>query len=146
MVVQVDTSKWEKIQFRDIVDGDEILAVRHSSDSLVGGGSLEGTAKAGRTYPFEIGGWPVAADGLRDLIVYRRRPPFVLPEKSVGAVVQANGEDDTYTFVLVDPEDAISTWVETGDSENWYSSEEIMKDFTNHRLLSEGVRTLPSES
>lgn len=133
--VEIDKSKWEKIPFNDIESGDHLLVVRHSSIVYIKPGTLEGVVgKNGGNWI--IAGWPVTSTGIHDLIIYKKRPEFVIPS-GVGAVITARNKSDVeHTFVYADPTaDEYRWW---GDEE-WFSDEEIMDGFHGHFVVSEGV-------
>lgn len=139
MTVEVDTSQWQKIRPAELRTGDEILAVRHSSMTHIASGQLQGIVTISG-HEASIGGWAVESDGLRDLVLYKRRPPFVLPENRVGAVVKARSKSDgsNVLFVYVDVDDPDQPWAMAGGSMEWFSGDEIMNAYTHHELVNEG--------
>lgn len=137
MTVEVDTALWEKIRHADMRAGDRILAVRHSTDSRYPSGSVEGVV-ADNANP-HIAGWYVSGTGIYDLILYRARPPFEVPT-NLGAVIEAQekGTGEKVVMHLTDPTDEEGLYWGTRDG-SWFSPHDIMEDFKNQIVLSEGV-------
>lgn len=138
-MMNIDKSKWEKIAPTKIESGDHLLVVRTCSISHIDPGSLEGVVGKDKDNDWLIAGWKATPTSLHDLIVYKKRPEFVLPT-ALGAVITAESERDeaTLTFVFADPNPSADLPWYSSDEE-WYSGEEIMHDFDSHTVVSEGV-------
>ncbi len=137
--MDIDLKQWEKIRFQDIVSGDHILALRHSSIDIITPGTVEGVIGQAKDGDWIIAGWKVTPTSIHDLLVYKKRPEFILPN-GVGAVITAeNKGGKEFTFILADP-NAHSDLTWYGSDEEWYSSDEIMADYYSaHTVKSEGV-------
>lgn len=137
MTVEVNPALWEKIRHADMREGDRILAVRHSTDSRYPSGSVEGVVMD-NSNP-HIAGWYVFGTGIYDLVLYRARPPFEVPA-NLGAVIEAQDKSTGEKVILhlTDPDDndGLNWSTREGD---WYSPKNIMEDFKNQLVLSEGV-------
>jgi hypothetical protein len=133
----VDIKQWDRIQFIDIEEGDTILAERHNGISNTPDGFLEGEVQK-KDRGWHISGWEISATALYDLRVYRKRPEFVLPT-GIGAVISVEDKRGIVSHLVhADTNKDSMTWVDVADGD-WYDEKEIMEDFVNHRVISEGV-------
>jgi len=137
--MNVDKNKWERIAFETIESQDTLLVVRHSSIDYITPGTLEGVVGTARSGSWIIAGWPVEPTTIHDLIIYRKRPDFVMPT-TLGSVITAEDRSGTeYTFVFADPNPKTDLpWY--GSDEEWYGAGELLDAYVGHMVVSEGVK------
>jgi hypothetical protein len=134
--MDIDLTKWEKSRFQEIKSGDHILALRHSSIDVDTPGYIEGIVGVDKDHDWLIAGWKVTPTGIHDLLVYKKRPEFVMPTK-LGAIVK--GEDSRgkeITFVFADADETDLPWY--GSDSEWYSVDEIL-EHNYLKVIAEGV-------
>jgi len=141
----VNIEDWEEIQFEDIRLGDTVAVIKTTDKGTV---TVESKA-TDRPYTDEWileNRWTVTKrESLGVVTIYRQKGTFVAP-RGLGAVVKCINKHTKVTHHLVfsDHDDTSVAW-RSSERGTWWSTDDLIKYFEDHEILSEGVdvRTAP---
>lgn len=139
-MVAVNLEEYERVEWQDLKEGDEVVALSVKDRSVDTEETEEGTyligkIRIGRGSKWWIGGWDLVYDNVYDVIIYRKPKSFNFPE-TFGAVISAKygTRRNRIKFVFTGVK-----WI--GNNGYGYYTRELRadRDWSDWQVLTEGV-------